>query len=136
MSGTLRTLRAVQWALLASVAVYAILGAVIRPMARSVDPSLNYVLSTLGVAIVGMIFVVRRTLVLRSAVSLAAHPEDALALGHWKSGYFATYALSEALALFGVILRFMGCNFARSLPFYIAGFVLLVFFGPKEPVSI
>jgi hypothetical protein len=76
-----------------------------------VDPSISYVFSTLGVAIVGMIFVVRRTLVLRSAESLASHPDDALALGHWKSGYLATYALSEALALFGLILRFMGCNF-------------------------
>jgi hypothetical protein len=46
-----------------------------------------------------MIFVVRRTLVLRSAESLTSHPDDALALGHGKSGYFATYALSEALAL-------------------------------------
>jgi hypothetical protein len=76
MSGTLRTLRVVQWALLASVAVYAILGAVVRPMARGVDPSISYVFSTLGVAIVGMIFVVRRTLVLRSAESLASHPDS------------------------------------------------------------
>jgi hypothetical protein len=126
----------VQWALLASVAVYAILAAVVRPMARGVDPSISYVFSTLGVAIVGMIFVVRRTLVLRSAESLASHPDDALALGHWKSGYFATYALSEALALFGLILRFMGCNFERSLPFYIGGFALLFFFGPKKPVAV
>ncbi len=135
MSGTLRTLRVVQWALLVSVALYVILGAMLHPMARGVDPSLNYVFSTLGVAIVGMIFVVRRTLVLRWAESLAAHPDDALALGHWRSGYFATYALSEALALFGLILRFMGCNFERSLPFYIGGFALLFFFGPKEPTA-
>jgi len=125
----------VQWALLASVAVYAILGAVVRPMARGVDPSLSYVFSTLGVAIVGMIFVVRRTLALRSAESLASHPDDALALRHWKSGYFATYALSEALVLFGLILRFTGGNFERSFPFYIGGFALLFFFAPKEPAA-
>ena len=124
-----------QWALSASVAVYAILGAVVRPMARGVDPSLSYVFSTLGVAIVGMIFVVRRTLALRSAESLASHPDDALALRHWKSGYFAAYALSEALALLGLILRFRGCNFERSFPFYIGGFALLLFFAPKEPAA-
>ena len=124
-----------QWALSASVAVYAILGAVVRPMARGVDPSLSYVFSTLGVAIVGMIFVVRRTLALRSAESLASHPDDALALRHWKSGYFAAYALSEALALLGLILRFRGCNFERSFPFYIGGFALLFFFAPKEPAA-
>jgi len=88
-----------------------------------------------AVAIVGLIFVVRRTLVLRSAESLASPPDDALALGHWKSGYFATYALSEALVLFGLILRFTGGNFERSFPFYIGGFALLFFFAPKEPAA-
>ncbi|MFZ0288201.1 MAG: hypothetical protein WBW98_05535 [Candidatus Sulfotelmatobacter sp.] len=131
----LKGLRIVQWAMLGSIALYAVLGEVFRHTARAVDPSLSYVFTTLGVAIVGMIFVVRRTLVLRSAESLASHPDDALALGHWKSGYLATYALSEALALFGLILRFMGCNFQQSLPFYIGGFVLLFFFGPKEPAA-
>jgi hypothetical protein len=46
----------------------------------------------------------------------------------------ATYALCEGPALFGLILRFMGCNFQQSLPFYMGGFVLLFFFGPREPV--
>jgi hypothetical protein len=85
------------------------------------------------VAIVGIIFVVRRTLVLRSAENLVNHPDDSLTLSHWKSGYVATYALCEALALFGLILRFMGCGFQQSVLFYIGGFVLLFFFGPQEP---
>jgi len=71
----------------------------------------------------------------RSAEALASHPDDSLTLSHWKSGYIATYSLCEALALFGLILRFLGCNFQQSLPFYIGGFVLLFFFGPREPVS-
>jgi hypothetical protein len=79
--------------------------------------------------------VVRRTLVLRSAESLASHPDDSLTLNHWKSGYIATYALCEALALFGLVLRFTGCRFEQSLPFYIGGFVLLFFFGPRQPVE-
>jgi hypothetical protein len=81
----------------------------------------------------GGIFVVRRTLVLRSAESLASHPDDSLTLNHWKSGYIATYALCEALALFGLVLRFTGSDFQQSLPYYIGGFVLLFFFGPQEP---
>ena len=98
-------------------------------------PALSYVFTTAGVAIVGVIFVVRRTLVLRSAESLAAHPDDALIVSHWRNGYIVTYALCEALALFGLILRFTGVNFQQSLPYYIGGFVLLFFFGPREPVS-
>jgi hypothetical protein len=110
-------------------------GEVLGSGARAADPSLSYVFSTAAVAIVGVIFVVRRTLVQRSAESLVSHPDDPISLRHWKSGYFATYALCEALALFGLVQRFMGFNFQQDLPYYIGGFVLLFFFGPREPVG-
>jgi hypothetical protein len=95
----------------------------------------NYLFSTLAVAVVGAIFVVRRTLVLRAAASLVTHPDDGISLSHWLTGYIATYALCEALALFGLVLRFMGCTSQQSVPFYIGGFVLLFFFKPQEPAS-
>jgi hypothetical protein len=135
MRGTIRTLRVAQWVMLGSIILYAAVGRFLANPARIANPTLNYVFTTMGVAIVGIIFVVRRTLVLRSAESLAAHPDDALSLGYWKSGYFATYALCETLALFGLILRCMGCNSQQSLPFYVGGFVLMFFFGPQEPVA-
>ena len=136
MRGTLRTLRIVQWTMLGSILLFAVVGELLGSRARAVDPSLSYFFSTASVAMVGVIFVVRRTLVLRSAENLAAHPDDALTLRHWKSGYIATYALCEALALFGLIQRFMGFHFQQSLLFYIGGFVLLFFFGPRAPQTI
>ncbi|HEV3307023.1 MAG TPA: hypothetical protein VGZ91_11335 [Candidatus Sulfotelmatobacter sp.] len=135
MKSALRTLRVVQWAMLVSIVLYAFLGEVVGSRARAVDPSFSYIFSTAAVAVVGAIFVVRRTLVLRSAESLAAHPDDPITLRHWRSGYFATYGLCEALALFGFALRLLGFNFQQSLLFYAGGFVLLFFFGPKEPVA-
>ncbi len=135
MTRALKTLRAVQWSMLASVLIYALLGEAVRRGTRAVDPSLSYVFTTLGVAIVGVIFVVRRTLVLRAAAALASHPEDVLSLNHWRTGYLATYALCEALALFGLILRFLGCGFQQSVPYYIGGFVLLFFFRPRQPAA-
>ena len=135
MRGTIRTLRAVQWTMLGSIFLYAVAGEVLGSRVRSVNPSLNYVFTTAGVAIVGIIFVVRRTLVLSSAGNLASHPDDSLTLGHWRSGYLATYALCEALALFGLIERFTGSDFQQCVPFYIGGFVLLFFFGPRVPVA-
>jgi F0F1-type ATP synthase membrane subunit c/vacuolar-type H+-ATPase subunit K len=102
---------------------------------HAVDPTVSYVFTTLGVAIVGAIFVVRRTLVFRAAESLATDPNDSLSLGQWRTGYFATYALCEALALFGLFLRFLGGGFQQSVPYYIGGFVLLFFFRPRQPVA-
>ncbi len=135
MQETLKMLRLIQRAMLASVVVYAIVGEVAGGNRMSPNPTLNYVLSTTSLAVIGMIFVVRRTMVLPSAVSLAAKPNDSVSLSHWKSGYIATYALCEALGLFGLIQRFAGFSFAQSAPFYIGGFVLLFFFAPRLPVT-
>jgi hypothetical protein len=136
MTRALQTLRAVQWAMLASILLYAIVGEAVGPIKRALDPSLSYLFTTLGVAIVGVIFVVRRTLVLRAAESLATHPDDDLSLNHWRTGYFATYALCEALALFGLVQRFLGCTWQQSAPYYLGGFVLLFFFRPRLPARV
>lgn len=133
MRGTLRMLRVVQWTMLGSILFYAVIGELLGARPRVVDPSVSYIFSTASVAIVGIIFVVRRTMVLRSAESLASHPDDPVSVRHWKSGYIATYVLCEALALFGLILRVMGFNLQQSLLYYVGGFVLLFFFGPREP---
>jgi hypothetical protein len=135
MTTALKTLRAVQWAMLASILLYGVVGEVLGPLARAVDPALSYLFSTLAVAIVGAIFVVRRTLVLRAAASLASQPDDILSLNHWRTGYLATYALCEALALFGLIQRFMGCTLQQSALYYVGGFVLLFFFRPRQPAA-
>lgn len=135
MAGTLKLLRIVQFVMLGSILLCAALGEIIGSRPRGVNPALSYMLSTAAVAIVGMIFVVRRTLVFRSAESLALHPDDPLTLNHWKTGYIATYALCEALGLFGLILRFMGSNFQQSALFYLGGLILLAFFGPRRPVA-
>ncbi|HEX8811064.1 MAG TPA: hypothetical protein VF742_03640 [Terracidiphilus sp.] len=135
MSKAVKTLRAVQWAMLASILLYGLVGEVVGPAARSVDPALSYLFTTLAVAIVGAIFVVRRTLVLRAAESLVVQPEDMLSLNHWRTGYLATYALCEALALFGLIQRFLGSTLQQSALYYVGGFVLLFFFRPRQPDS-
>jgi len=132
MDEALKLLRTIQVTLLGSVALYAVVGEVLGPSRGSANPTVNYVFTMIGVALVGIILVVRKTLVLRSAAALAEQP-DGLTLNHWKTGYIATYALCEALALFGLILRFLGFNLQQSLPFYIGGFVLLFFFGPRAP---
>jgi hypothetical protein len=133
MPRAVKTLRAVQWSLLASIVVYVALGEAVGPGTHAVNPTLNYLFSTFAVAIVGAIFVVRRTLVFRAAESLASHPDDSISLNQWRTGYLATYCLCESLALFGFALRFLGCNLQQSAPFYFGGFVLLFFFRPRQP---
>jgi len=119
--------------MLLSIPLYAVLGEFVGSSGRAADPSLSYIFTTIGVAIVGVIFVVRRTLVWRSAQSLASNPDDTVTLSHWKMGCLATYGLCEALALFGLVLRLTGFTLQQSLLFYLGGFALLFFFGPRDP---
>jgi hypothetical protein len=135
MPRALKTLRAVQWSMLASILLYVIAGEVLGPRAHMVDSSLSSIFSTLSVGVVGTIFVVRRTLVFGAATRLAAHPDDSISLSQWKTGYMTTYALCEALALFGLVLRFRGCTLEQSALFYGGGFVLLFFFRPQQPAG-
>jgi hypothetical protein len=129
----LKMLRSVQWAMLGSILLYALLGRFIHPAEKGLDPAVSYLFTTLGVALIGVIFVVRRTLVFRAEESLATQPDDAVSLNHWKTGYIVTYALCEALALFGLVERFLGCSVQQSIPYYIGGFALMFFFRPRQP---
>ncbi len=133
MTRALSMLRIVQWAMLASIALYFAVGQLVPPIARALDPAMSYLFATLGVAIVGIIFVVRRTLVFRAASSLATKPEDSLSLNQWRTGFIATYALCEALAIFGLVLKFMGGGLQASVPYYLSGFILLFFFRAQQP---
>jgi F0F1-type ATP synthase membrane subunit c/vacuolar-type H+-ATPase subunit K len=135
MTNALKILRVVQWGMLASVALYGIVGETVGPPPRGVDQTFSYLFATLSVAIVGAILVVRRTLVMPAAASLAARPQDPLSLNHWRTGYIATYVLCESLAFFGLVLRFRGSPTQASVPYYFGAFVLLLFFWPKAPSS-
>lgn len=136
MLRTLKVLRLLQWSMLISILLYVAVGELVRPPLRAINPSVAYMFTTLAVALVGVIFVVRRTLVARPGASLAAHPEDVVSLNQWRTGYIVTYALCEALALCGLVLRFLGSSLQQSAPYYIGGFVLILFFWPRQPENL
>src|SRR5215470_6527138 len=136
MESAIRVNRAIQIALLLSVVLYVIVGERVGTIPKLNDPVVFYVLSLATVTIVGVILVVRRTLVLQSAAALAARPNDVATLNRWRAGHIMTYALSEAIAMFGLLLRLIGFSLSQVASFYIAGFILLLFFGPRRPVQL
>ena len=135
MESAIKVIRAVQIAMLVSVILYVAVGEGIGSVPRLNNPVLFYVLSLVTITIVGVILVVRRTLVLQSAAALATRPNDTATLNRWRAGHIMTYALSEAIAIFGLVLRLIGFSLSQVWSFYIAGFILLLFFGPRRPVS-
>src|SRR5713226_738719 len=86
-----------------------------------------------SISVVGAILVVRKTMVLQSEAELREKPGDPVMLSRWKTGYFVTYALCEALALFGLVLRILGFTLTQVWPYYAGSFVLLLLFWPRAP---
>ena len=135
MEASVKLLRTVQIAMLVSIGLYVLVGERIGAVPRLNNPTMFYALSMVTITIVGVILVVRRTLVAQSAAVLRTRPDDSATLGRWRAGYVMTYALSEAIALFGLVLRMIGFSLSQVAPFYIAGFILLFFFGPRRPMN-
>jgi len=120
--------------MLASIVCFAFVG---ERVAQSATPDRNvyFAITLVAITTVGIIFAVRRLFVLRSEAMLISEPENAAALTRWRMGHLAIYALSESVALFGLVLRIMGFNLSEVTPFYLAGFALMLLFGPRRPTA-
>lgn len=132
MGEALRTVRLIQIAMLASIALCILVGERVSHRAAP-DTTLFYALSCLSIGTVGAILVARRTLVSQSEIQLLKTPDEPMALGRWKTGYIATYALCEALALIGLVLRLSGFRLAQVWPYYLGGFALMLIFVARPP---
>lgn len=132
MGAALRMLQIVRWAMLVSIILYCLVAEQFAPTG-SPNPVILHALTGMAITVVALMFVMRRILVLRSAAALATKPGDTIALTRWRTGYLVTYCLCEAIALYGLVLRFIGFSFFQVAPFYLAGFMLLVFYVPRQP---
>lgn len=136
MPSMVKTVRMIQIALLISMVFYVVVGELVGPHSTGVGkPTLFYGISVLSILTIGVILVVRRTLVLHSETMLRSNSSDQLLLQRWKTGYIVTYALSEALALFGLIVRLDGFSLSQAVTFYLPGFILMLFFRPRQPIG-
>ena len=135
MNQALKLVQLIHAAMLGSVVLEAVVAELAGPGPRSISPALSWSLATLSVAVVGTVFVVRKTLALPSAQALARESGNAIALQRWKTGYLATYGLCQSLASFGVVLRFLGASFQQCIPFYVSGLAMLLYFAPRDPAA-
>jgi hypothetical protein len=121
--------------MLVSVALYVLVGELVGHRGAA-NNGLFYGMSLASISTLGAALVVRRTLVLPAEALLGKKPDDPLVQSRWKTGYIFLYALCEALALFGLILRVAGFALAQVWGFYLGGFLLLLLFSPRAPRSL
>ncbi len=132
MEAARRMMQIIQGAFLMSIVLYAVMTKIL-PAGLAPDVLLFKMLSLLSIVTVAAIFLLRGKLVKSAEQILSVQPDDTAALARWRSGYVITYAFSEVIALYGLVLHFMGFAFVQVLPFFIAGFVMILFYAPRRP---
>lgn len=133
MEASLKMLRTVRMAMLGALVLYVFVGERTPHSAKSTNVVFYYLIAFTAAAIIVATVVIRRTAVLRAEQALSQNVQDFAALRRWRAGCIVIYALCEAVALYGFVLRFMGFSLSQVAPFYVAGFVLLFFFSPRLP---
>jgi hypothetical protein len=136
MNSSRRLLNFIRAAMLLAIALYVFMGESIASAAnRESDPLMFKVLALVSIVTVATILMVRRTTIRAANGTLQSQPEDPQALGRWRSGYIITYALCEAVALFGFVLRIMGFSLSQVAPFYLAAILLMLYYSPRRPAQ-
>src|ERR1700720_1687780 len=127
---SLRNLQLIRIAMLASVVFYAIIATLI-PASGEPNPIAFYAFTAIAITEVAAIFVMRRALV--SPAQMGAMPQLAETKVSMKprSSLLVIYCLSEAVALYGLVLAFLGFSLSQVAPFFFAGLLFVFFFEPR-----
>ena len=79
------------------------------------------------------VFVIRTKMVGKFETLLAIQPDDKFVLSKWRSAYVLMWALCDAIALYGLTLRYLGFTMTQVIPFFAAGFVLMLVSPVRRP---
>jgi F0F1-type ATP synthase membrane subunit c/vacuolar-type H+-ATPase subunit K len=133
MKTAISTLQIMRIAMLSSIAIYVL---IVKQLPSSIqaNPVIYYAMVFLAVWVVVGVFFLQQKFVKASESVLTTNPDDVAAQKRWRAGYLLIYAFSDAIALYGVVLHFVGFTMTQVAPFLIAGFLLIVFYSPRIPV--
>jgi len=134
MDSSLRRLQTIRFALLASIALYFVVS-LYSPARSQGSPQMFEILALTSAVIVAAVFVLRGKVLAPSATLAATQPEDANAMSLWRTAHIIIWAMCEVIAMYGLLLRYLGATVAQAAPFFAAGFLLILLLGPRRPAS-
>lgn len=119
-------------ALLATILIYFYLSFIAKVQSAP-NPVLFRAITVVAFSEVVVLLFLRRMVLAGAMAVLGRQPEDRLALAKWRSGNIVSWALSLSIALYGIVLRYMGFTFHQVIPFFAAGFCLILLLPPCRP---
>jgi hypothetical protein len=135
MDTSLKLLRNVRLFLLASIVPYAVIAERYGPAPKAQAPLVFYAITAVAISLIATILFIRRGRLAKLDKILPSNQEDIAALKLWRATCLLIFMACEAIALYGLVLRFLGFTFLQGAPFYMAGFVLMLYFAPRRPTN-
>jgi hypothetical protein len=131
MDSQVKQVRIIWIAMLAAAVLYIWVPEQVHAQPKSLDSTFYAVFIVLVVVVLGMIVVFRKGTIDRVTPILQSSPNDLAALQKWRIGQIVTVAMSEAIVLYGLVLRFVGATRMQAAPFYLVGIGCMIVFWPK-----
>jgi amino acid transporter len=131
MDSLLKRAQIIWGAMLLAAFFYVLLPEWIRVKAQPVNNILLLVIAFLAIFMLSSILWFRKKMASSDEI-LRNSPGDQVAAKRWMAGQILTFALAEAIVLYGLVLRLMGTDRLKALPFYILGMGALIVFRPKR----
>ena len=132
MEKVLTNVRIIWLAFGVSIVLYVVI-AVMIPSTITTRPIVGSAISLLAVITIGAVFFAKSALLKPAEHGLAAEPASAKAATRWQTAYLIAFTLTEVVALYGLVLHFLGFPLTNVLPFLGLGLALLGVFAPRVP---
>ncbi len=98
---------------------------------RPVEPVIVIGISGVAVTDIGMGFYIRRRFMSAALRKLHTEGNEAQALNRWRMANIVSFCHAETVVLFGVVLKALGAGWKMGRPFFVVGFLLLLYWPPK-----
>jgi len=128
---SLKNLKVIRIAMLATVVFYGVIATLV-PSNGEPNPVVFYAFAAIAIIEVAGIFVLRH--IVSPQIATLSPPDEKVSVKP-ETALIIIYCLSEAVALYGLVLHFFGFSLSQVAPFFFAGLVLLFFFEPRRVVG-
>jgi hypothetical protein len=134
MDASVKHLRIVHLALLASLGTYAWMGEWIKKEPKTLDPMLLKVMVLLSFVTAAIVLFLRIQFLSAAGERLQLEPADVAALQRWRFLHILSFALCESIGLYGIVVRLVaGASFSQAAGFYAGAILLMLLSTPRRP---
>ncbi|HEV1994298.1 MAG TPA: hypothetical protein VGR03_08205 [Candidatus Acidoferrum sp.] len=135
IESTLRSVRVLHLIFLLTVALFIINLRMLQPAERGISFLTVSVFVLLCLSDIAIAISFRARMITPSIERLRVNPQDAAALGRWRSGVITSFTFAETVVLLGFMLKILGAGWNVAGVFFVVGILLLLAWAPKLDMS-